>query len=134
MIVKKKTVAMSEEATEKIISAEQAAAGDDDDDEEDLETLQKEIERMEAEAARITKETEELEKKKDAKIAATGNGTASGDSGGAKKGDGQSRDGYVGLASHAWQATTHERTHSFLKRLDAFFGISRNPSLGCGAG
>jgi hypothetical protein len=38
---------------------------DDDDDEEDLEKLQAEIARMEEEAARITKETEELEKKKD---------------------------------------------------------------------
>jgi len=53
---------MSEDAT---AAATEASAPDEGgEDEEDLEKLQKEIERMEAEAARITKETDDLEKQK----------------------------------------------------------------------
>jgi len=51
---------MSEEAA----AATTKPPAEGDDDEEDLEKLQKEIERMEAEAARITKETDDLEKQK----------------------------------------------------------------------
>eukprot|EP00531_Pseudo-nitzschia_arenysensis_P019807 CAMPEP_0116134400 /NCGR_PEP_ID=MMETSP0329-20121206/10624_1 /TAXON_ID=697910 /ORGANISM="Pseudo-nitzschia arenysensis, Strain B593" /LENGTH=127 /DNA_ID=CAMNT_0003629105 /DNA_START=56 /DNA_END=439 /DNA_ORIENTATION=- len=55
---------MSEEAKPAEVPAAAAAAEGGDDEEEDLEKLQKEIERMEAEAARITKETDDLEKQK----------------------------------------------------------------------
>ena len=49
---------------------------------------------MEAEAARITKETEELEKKQGGSAAAAASGDASKEKGGSS-GDGQSRDGCV---------------------------------------
>ena len=63
---------MSNDADKKV---EAEAEGDDDD--EDLEKLQAEIKRMEEEAARITKETEELEKKKGDSKATTDTAKAS---------------------------------------------------------
>lgn len=62
-----------------------------DDENEDLEALQQEIARMEAEAARITKETEQLQKKKDAVAGegkAGGSGTANTTNGAATNGEG----------------------------------------------
>lgn len=53
------------------------AADAAEDDEEDLEKLQEEIRQMEEEAARLAKETEELEKEKDG----SGDGSKSGDGG-----------------------------------------------------
>ena len=58
---------MSEEAAAAATTKPSTNEGEqeeNDDEEEDLEKLQKEIERMEAEAARITKETDDLEKQK----------------------------------------------------------------------
>jgi len=75
---------------------EAEAEGDDDD--EDLEKLQAEIKRMEEEAARITKETEELEKKK-------GDTKATGDTAKASApGEAPSQDGhsiYVGQVDYS---------------------------------
>ena len=74
---------------------------------------------MEAEAARITKETEELEKKKEAKIAATG-----GAAGEAKKEGEQSRDGCV-WRLELWKMMHScrlvDRSHSFNVALTYFF-------------
>ena len=74
---------------------------------------------MEAEAARITKETEELEKKKEAKIAATG-----GAAGEAKKEGEQSRDGCVEKIE-LWKTMHYcrlvDRSHSFNVALTYFF-------------
>jgi hypothetical protein len=87
-------IIMSEEekkppaADEEVAEAAEAAEEEEEEDEEDLEKLQAEIARMEAEAARITKETEDLEKKKGTKSSSTaGDGKAAGDA--------ASRDGYV---------------------------------------
>jgi hypothetical protein len=63
---------------------------DDDDDEEDVEQLQAEIARMEAEANRIAKETEELENKKGGSAATKASGGA-----GASSGEAPNRDGCV---------------------------------------
>ena len=73
---------MSEEAAAATATTKPAEAegGGDDDEEEDLEKLQKEIERMEAEAARITKETDDLEKQKQ-DTSSTTTTTAKADSG-----------------------------------------------------
>jgi molecular chaperone GrpE (heat shock protein) len=62
---------MSNETEMKPEAEPEAEAEEEEDEEEDLEKLQAEIKRMEEEAARITKETEELEKKKDKKIASS---------------------------------------------------------------
>ena len=58
-----------------------------------LEKLQAEIARMEEEAARITKETEELEKKKDGKGTATGDSKSAGGAAGTGGSEAPSRDG-----------------------------------------
>mmetsp|Transcript_10820 Transcript_10820/g.25625 ORF Transcript_10820/g.25625 Transcript_10820/m.25625 type:complete len:234 (+) Transcript_10820:148-849(+) len=96
---------MSQEATESITPAAESENNDnnnDDDDEEDLEKLQKEIERMEAEAARITKETDDLEKKKEGEVGGSGGGdTKSG--GGEASVPSENRDGasiYVGQVDY----------------------------------
>jgi RNA recognition motif-containing protein len=87
------------------MSEETAAAANPteggDDSEEDLEKLQKEIERMEAEAARITKETDDLEKQKQ-----EGGGKAEASAGDAAKGGssgGENKDArsiYVGQVDY----------------------------------
>ena len=78
---------MSEKDDEKPAAAVEEDKQDDD-DEEDLEKLQAEIERMEAEAARITKETEDMEKGSGTSAAAAAAAPASGGASQAK------RDGY----------------------------------------
>ena len=88
---------MSDDEGGKKPAAAAAADNDDEDDEEDLEKLQEEIARMEAEAARITKATEELEKKKDPK---GGNSNSNADAkssaaSGSNAGEAPNRDGYV---------------------------------------
>mmetsp|Transcript_23791 Transcript_23791/g.25429 ORF Transcript_23791/g.25429 Transcript_23791/m.25429 type:complete len:136 (-) Transcript_23791:2545-2952(-) len=95
---------MSEEAPakeEEEVAATTAGVGGDDaavdeDEEDDLEKLQKEIERMEAEAARITKEADEIGKGE----------VTSGESVGKKddEGENSSRDGnsvYVGQVDYS---------------------------------
>ncbi|CAJ1965641.1 unnamed protein product [Cylindrotheca closterium] len=84
---------MSNDADKKV-----EADADGDDDDEDLEKLQAEIKRMEEEAARITKETEELEKKKGDSKATTDTAKASAPA------DAPSQDGhsiYVGQVDYS---------------------------------
>lgn len=80
----------------------------EEDDEEDLEKLQAEIKRMEEEAARITKETEELEQKKNTKTSGSNNAAK------AASGDAPSQDGhsiYVGQVDYS--ATPEELLSHF---------------------
>mmetsp|Transcript_87783 Transcript_87783/g.179041 ORF Transcript_87783/g.179041 Transcript_87783/m.179041 type:complete len:139 (+) Transcript_87783:164-580(+) len=98
---------MSESAAATAAKPEEATAPVEggEDDEEDLEKLQKEIERMEAEAARITKETDDLEKQKQqeggaskAEVEGTGGETK------ASGGGGENRDAcsiYVGQVDYS---------------------------------
>mmetsp|Transcript_19520 Transcript_19520/g.47121 ORF Transcript_19520/g.47121 Transcript_19520/m.47121 type:complete len:227 (+) Transcript_19520:104-784(+) len=96
---------MSTEETETKPAADAAAPADaeaDADEEEDLEKLQAEIERMEAEAARITKETEELERKKEAKLGTTTTSSSStAATGSAAAGDKKDEDGGVSRDGHS---------------------------------
>ena len=69
---------------------ETVPAEEEEEEEEDLEKLQEEIARMEAEAARISKQTEAMEKKKD-EPATAGAGANS---------DKPARDGYVLLSDY----------------------------------
>lgn len=91
---------------------------DDDDDEEDLEKLQAEIARMEEEAARITKETEALEQE-DNKNKTTSTSTTAG---AAKDANKPARDNcsiYVGQVDYS--ATPEE----LLKHFDACGTVER---------
>jgi len=80
-----------------------AAAAEEDDDEEDLEKLQAEIARMEAEAAKIAKETEDLENQKTGGTAGEGAKKEEVDPAKAKE-EAAKRDGfsvYVGQVDYA---------------------------------
>jgi hypothetical protein len=81
---------MSNETEMKPEAEPEAEAEEEEDEEEDLEKLQAEIKRMEEEAARITKETEELENKKDPKTASSTDAAKTSGSG-----EATSQDGYA---------------------------------------
>lgn len=111
-----------------------AADDDEEEDEEDLEKLQEEIARMEAEAARITKETEELEKKKEAKLAGSGGGNGGGDANksssaasGGTTGETPNRDGYVRVRG-ILRRTTHlvHRRSLTVYLFHSFFSTTRH--------
>lgn len=95
----------TEEEDKKLTSGDDQ--DDDDDDEEDVEQLQAEIARMEAEANRIAKETEELENKKGGAAAtkATGGAPAS------SSGETPNRDGCVRIKGCGWMNASMVRAH-----------------------
>ena len=95
---------MSEEEKKPASAAATDAGGeaDVDDEEEDLEKLQAEIAKMEEEAARLAKESEELEKEKDGK-GAGGAGSGGGDGASAAAAEQIKKDGnsvYVGQVDY----------------------------------
>lgn len=103
----------SEQRKEQSNAAEQDEE-EEEEEEEDLEKLQAEIARMEEEAARITKETEELEKKKDSNSASAAAATAGDAATAAAGGDKPARDGcsiYVGQVDYS--ATPEELLSHF---------------------
>ena len=95
---------MSEDEKKPASAAATDAGGeaDVDDEEEDLEKLQAEIAKMEEEAARLAKESEELEKEKDGK-GAGGAGSGGGDGASAAAAEQIKKDGnsvYVGQVDY----------------------------------